>query len=64
MKGNFLSVLFLHCRGHSSTYWLVDSRTRANHVDLTKFSLGHLKHALELDPVRHIGLLEDHSSLS
>lgn len=46
------------------SYRLVDSSARANNIDLAKLFLCDFKHAFELQPVYHVGLLEYHSGRS
>lgn len=40
-------------------YWLVDTSSRADDVNLTKLPLGNLEHPLQLRPVGDICFLED-----
>lgn len=43
------------------SYRLIDSRARADNINLAELLLGNLEHPLELDPVNHVSLLEDNS---
>lgn len=44
-----------------NTYRLVDPCAGANNIDLAKGSLGNFKHPFQLQPISHVGLLEDGS---
>lgn len=52
-------VRFVVLLGLFWSYRLVDTRARANNINLAELSLRNLEHPLELDPVNHISLLED-----
>lgn len=48
--------------GVANTYWLIDTCTGTYDIDLAEFLLCDLEHALQLNPIAHVGLLENSPS--